>query len=208
MASAARADEIRRPDVRETHYRELPNFRDHGMQVDADLLRIAANLQRKYGEAFASEAGWRHMIAQDSRCSQCGISHPVGHMPGATTVPEALKRLAAHGLLIHRPLAKGKILPDGTPCRHGTTLVYLPQCRHERRAMLTRARREERDPYRVVPRVSESLKDAKQEIAKVFELPRTMTEDDRARKRAEDTRRARELEAQWAQEERGKPPPD
>jgi len=200
---------VRRPKLRESRYPELPNLRDFAMSVDRDLLEISGNLQRKYGEAWASEAGWRTMIAQDVRCPQCGISHPAGHMPGPSTIPKAIRRLAKHGLVLYRSLRKGDVMPDGSVCRKGTMLVYVPQGRHEKRALRSLAEhRAERDPYRVVPRGAKALKDTKKAIAKVFELPRAMTEDDRARKRAEDTRRARELAAQWDQEERGKPPPD
>ena len=79
-ASVALAPKVRRPGTREVFPRtEAPNFRDAGMMVDAPLLNVVASLQKRYGEAFASEAGLRQMIAQDT-----------GHMPGVDTIPRAL----------------------------------------------------------------------------------------------------------------------
>jgi hypothetical protein len=186
---------VRRPKLRESRYSELPNFRNHAKQVDNWLLDTAASLQRKHGEAWASEAGWRKMIGEDS-----------GHMAGPSTVPKAVRRLAKHGLVLYRNLRKGDVMPDGSLCRKGTMLVYVPQNRHEKRALRTLAEhRAERDPYRVVPHAAKSFKDTKKKIATVYELPREESMD---RKVSE----ARRLIAQavavdpslWL----GKPPPD
>jgi hypothetical protein len=187
---------VRRPKLRESRYPELPNFRDFAMTVDRDFLRLAGRLQSKHGEAWASEAGWRKMIAEDS-----------GHMPGPSTVPKAVRRLAKHGLVLYRNLRKGEVMPDGSLSRKGTSLYYTPVGRHQKRALKSLAEhRAERDPYRVL-RLKDAQKEMAKEKAKLFAVPRVMTEEDRARKVAEDLRRAREL-GLYDEEKRGKPPPD
>jgi hypothetical protein len=185
---------IRRPKLREV-IRDVPNFRDHGMMVDRALLKIVANLQRRHGEAWASEAGLRHMIAQDT-----------GHMPGVSTVPKALDRLERAGILVHRELRRGKVLPDGDVCRLGTVLIYLPQNRAARRALAARARRQnDPDPYRVRPRAPSDLADVRKEIARAVE-PHAPDEREQAaaRARQQGTAALAELAAQWERETPGK----
>jgi hypothetical protein len=109
----------------------FPNFRDHGKTVDAPLLKVIASLQKKHGEAFASESGLRRMIAEDT-----------GHCPGVDTVRRALERLERYGIVRQVWLKPGGVLPFGQVCTHGTRLVYLPQCRIERRALVARRRRD------------------------------------------------------------------
>jgi hypothetical protein len=167
------------------------------MQVNNWLLKNVANLQRKHGEAWASEAGMRKMIGEDS-----------GHMPGPSTVPKAVRRLAKHGLMLYRSLKKGDVMPDGSICRKGTMLLYVPVNRQEKRALRTLAEHQaERDPYRVVPNAAKSFQDTKKKIATVYKLPRDPNEESMDRKVSE----ARRLIAQsvaadpslWL----GKPPP-
>jgi hypothetical protein len=174
---------------------EHPNFRDHGRTVDAPLLRVLANLQRRHGECFASEAGLRRMICED-----------VGHMPGVDTVPCALERLEAQGLLEQRWLKPGGILPDGSVCTHGTRLVIVPRCRIHRRGLAARARRDG-TTNRVQERMLQTLEQAR---ASAMKPPPPA--DDRARalerKRAEDLARLAQLADAWALEDaaKGRPP--
>jgi hypothetical protein len=100
-----------------------PNFRDHGRTVDRPLLRVATNLQRRYGRAWASEGGLRKAICEDT-----------GHMPGKTTISKALVRLAVQGLVVQVWLVAGQILPTGEVCTHGTRLVWVPKGDRGRRA--------------------------------------------------------------------------
>jgi hypothetical protein len=100
-----------------------PNFRDHGRTVDRPLLRVATNLQARYGRAWASEGGLRKMICED-----------VGHMPGKTTIAKALVRLALQGLVVQVWLVAGQILPTQEVCTHGTRLVWVPRGDRQRRA--------------------------------------------------------------------------
>jgi hypothetical protein len=103
---------------------EYPNFRDHGMTVDVALLRLCTNLQKKYPlGGFASERQHRKMLCEDT-----------GHMPGKDTIPMALKRLAAQGLVVHMWLVKGQIGPDGAPLKYGTRIVYVPKTDRQRRS--------------------------------------------------------------------------
>jgi hypothetical protein len=127
--------------------RDLPNFRDHGRTVDRPLLALLANLQRRHGKAWASEAQLRAMTFED-----------VEHMPGVSTLPKALNRLEAQGLLFQQHLLPGGILPDGSPCTHGTRLIWLAANRHSKRAIRVRARCE-----RVTNRVS--LKQGEKNVA-------------------------------------------
>lgn len=156
-ASVALAPKVRRPGTREVFPRtEAPNFRDAGMMVDAPLLNVVASLQKRYGEAFASEAGLRQMIAQDT-----------GHMPGVDTIPCALERLERQGLVRQVWLKPGGIKPDGSPCTYGTRLIFLPRCRTERQALQARARRQG-ETRRVNVRELANLRQAKDKIAKLF----------------------------------------
>src|ERR1700682_3720959 len=103
--------------VREVVSRDrFPNFRDHGKMVDRPLLDLLARLQKRYGEAWASEDGLRRMICED-----------VGHMPGVDTIACAPERLERQGAVRQFWLKPGGIKPDGSPCTFGTRLVHLPQ---------------------------------------------------------------------------------
>jgi hypothetical protein len=175
---------------------EFPNFRDHSRMVDGPLLNVLASLQKQYGEAFAAESGLRRMICEDT-----------GHMPGVDTIPTALERLEAQGLLTQEWLRAGGIKPDGTPCLKGTRLVRLAVNRRERFAFRSRAReRDRRDgtTRRVNRNALQTLAQARASIASAVAPP-----DDRQqaadRKRTEDLRRLAELGDEWAKPER---PPD
>lgn len=101
--------------------RDLPNFRDHGRTVDTGLLRLIGRLQAKYGRAFVSERSLRAMLHED-----------VAMMAGVSTIPKALVRLAAQGLVVQVWLVAGQILPDGSPCTHGARLLWCPQNRRQK----------------------------------------------------------------------------
>lgn len=138
----------------------MPNFKGAGRTVDAALLRLLGNLQRRHGEAFASEAGLRKMLAEDEHL-----------MPGQDTIRRALRRLEAQGLVAQVHLLAGGIRPDGRVCTHGTRLVRLPQCRRQARAMKVRARRAEPEQRRLTTR---TLEDARRLLAGAAAVAKTV----------------------------------
>jgi hypothetical protein len=190
-----KANPIARPRTREVIPRaRCPNFRDAGRTVDAPLLKVLANLQKKHGEAFASEAGLRHMIAQDT-----------GHMPGTDTIRRALERLEALGLVAQVWLKPGGILPDGGVCTYGTRLVHVPACHRDRRALRARARRDG-ETRRVHRRALAELGSARAQVAAILTPAPAPAVDFERRRRAQ-------LEALAALERDGFPsspsrPPD
>lgn len=172
-----------------------PNFRDHGRMVDRPLLNILASLQRKHGEAFASEAGLRRMICEDT-----------GHMPGVDTVPTALERLQRWGLVEQQWLRPGGLLPDGSPCTYGTRLVVVPQCRAQRRRLSSKNRREgvQRRPDR---RALATLDKARATIAQRL-APLPTADASLERRKQEALAAIRDLEAAWRLEGEPRKPPD
>lgn len=181
---------------------EFPNFRDHGRTVDRALLDLIARLQKRYGEAFASEASLRRMVCEDT-----------DFMPGLDTIRRALTRLERQGLLEQHWLRAGGERPDGLVCTHGTRLIVIYQCRRDRRAMRARAQGRAGEQRRVQRRMLHTLEQVR---AAAFQ-PRELAPEGDARaaaleeKRRRDTERARELEAQFAAEDlaRGlRRPPD
>jgi hypothetical protein len=172
-----------------------PNFRDHGRMVDRPLLAVIGNLQKRHGEAFASEAGLRRMICEDT-----------GHMPGVDTIPSALERLEATGILVQRWLKPGGLLPDGSPCTFGTRIVFLPQCRRHKRALFHRNRREG-VTGRPDRRALDSLRQARASIAAALTPPAAPTVDYEQRKR-DAIAAARELERSWLRARDPDKPPD
>jgi hypothetical protein len=174
----------------------FPNFRDHGRMVDRPLLDVLASLQKRYGEAFASEAGLRRMICED-----------VGHMPGVDTVPTALERLERQGVLVQQWLKPGGVKPDGSPCTFGTRLIALPKCRQQRRGMLARANRREGVTGRIDARALRSLDQARRAIGKELAPVPAPAADALERRRESELARLRALEQAWADEpEPDKPP--
>jgi hypothetical protein len=164
----------------------FPNFRDHGRMVDRPLLAVLASLMKKHGEAFASEAGLRRMICEDT-----------GHMPGVDTIPTALERLEETGVLTQRWLKPGGLLPDGRPCTYGTRLVYLPQCRPHRRALASKRNRREGVTGRPDRRALDTLQAARASIGKAV-APIAERDGGLDRRRDAELARLRDLEAQWA----------
>jgi len=148
LASAPRKkrNDVERPGTRAVVPRTLwPNFRDTGGSVDYALLRILENLQRRWGWSHVTEAGLRQMVCEDT-----------GKMPGVGTLPAALERLSAQGLLYQEWLIKGGVLPNGEVATAGVRLVRVAASRSERRAFLgrrpkpARGRRKLRAPRRVM----------------------------------------------------------
>jgi hypothetical protein len=173
---------------------EWPNFRDHGRMVDRALLHVAGNLQRKYGRSWASEAGLRRMICQDT-----------GHMPGVTTIAKALVRLARYGVVVQVALAPGQLKPDGELCTHGTRLVWIPRTQRQRHA----AKRFNADQDRSKRYYTRPVSfDVRRELAKIGAAERPSMPpaplDMRARAREQIEQARREHPELWA--DGGKPP--
>jgi hypothetical protein len=175
---------------------DVPNFRDYGMTVAGDLLRILGNLQKNHGYAWASEAGLRSMIEIDT-----------GHLPGVGTIPQALDRLEVRGAVRQFWLVRGGILPDGDECKCGTRLVILPQNRRERRAFVINGKRGKREmvTFRSNRAIVASVEQAKKQIAKAMT---PLADGDLARRKQSDLARLADLAAQWAREPKPDKPPD
>jgi Fe2+ or Zn2+ uptake regulation protein len=153
----------------------LPNLRDNGMTIDRHLLNLIGRLQHRWGHAFASEAGLRWMIFEDT-----------GKMPGLDTVRRALKRLEVRGLIVQLWLYRGGIMPDGGVCTAGTRCIALRVAgkgRYEPR------NRNQGVSGRVNHRALHSLTQARKAIAKELAPgPRELTPQekfDRARRDAQ-----------------------
>jgi hypothetical protein len=173
---------------------EHPNFRSAGKMVDAPLLRVIASLAKKYGQAFASEAGLRRLVCEDA-----------GRMAGVDTIPTALERLEARGIVAQRWLRPGGQLPDGNNCTRGTRLVWLPQCRHDRRALRVVARnRRETVSGRVDRKALATFEKARAAIGKTLTAHAPPTSASLERRKEEAIAALRELERAWAAE----PPPE
>ncbi len=204
LENSLRADgptvKIRRPKTREVIPRgEVPNFRDHGKTVDGPLLRLLSNLARKHGAAFASEAGLRHMLAEDT-----------GHMAGVDTIPCALERLERQGILEADWLKPGGILPGGETCTYGTRQIVLPQCRRDRRGFAVRAReRNRRDGVtgRVNRHALLSIGEARAKAAKALPPLPSAAVDFERRRRAQ-LEAIAELERQGFDDKPPERPPD
>lgn len=190
--------EVARLRTREVVGRDrFPNFRDHRKMVDGPLLRVVASLQKKYGRAFASEAGLRRMICEDT-----------GHMPGVDTVPTALERLEREGIVWQRWLRPGGTLPDGRPCTYGTRVVFLPQCRHDRRGLRAVRNRRETISGRVDKQALATLEAARRAIGKTLAPGGGPPPIDLEARRQDAIARLRELEAMWGAESKPEKPPD
>lgn len=194
----SRPSSVRRPRTREIiSTARHPNFKSAGRTVDSALLRIVGNLQRRHGEAWASEAGLRQMICEDT-----------GRMPGLDTIRRALSRLGRQGVLEQVWLRPGGVLPDGSVCTHGTRLILLPQCRRARLGLAHKARREG-ETRRVQRRMVATLAGARASAFKPMAPPAASAERaaDLDAKRRADTARLAELARQWQEDPaRGRPP--
>lgn len=174
--------------------RDLPNFRSNGRTVDAGLLRLIGQLQKKHGRAFPSERSLRAMLFED-----------VAMMAGVSTIPKALVRLGAQGLVVQEWLYAGQILPDGSVSTHGTRLLWCPQNRRQRqsaRAHNAKQNRRVGEHNRFVP-VGKASELVKTLAAGKAPVPAERTTDLRTRVDAAKAALAA-LTAQWARE--GKPP--
>lgn len=188
---------------------EFPNFRDHGMNVEAPLMRLLCSLSRRYGEAFVAESGLRQMICEDVRCPECGKTHPEGHMAGVDTIPQALERLELQGLIAQEWLFAGGLKPDGEPCGRGMRLIRVATNRQMRFAFAARARSRNRREgvTRKVELRRATVEQAQKNIGSMVRDQDAHTRELEAhRKRQEDAARLRELEALWAREAPEKPP--
>lgn len=167
MSSPAAAEPckrtIERPKTRETlgKYRArtgtaAPGFRERRKSVDAPLLRIVGNLQKKYGWTYVAEAGLRQMIYADT-----------GILPGQDTVRRALNRLARLGYLHQVDLEKGGVMPGGGVADAGVRLIRVAMSRAERHAFMARSRNKKREKTtgRVNHRAMFELMTAKREVA-------------------------------------------
>jgi hypothetical protein len=177
---------------------EFPNFRDHGRMVDRALLRLTQNLQRRYGQGWASEGGLRRMICQDT-----------GHCPGVTTIAKALVRLARYGIVVQVHLVGGQILPDGELCTHGTRLVWIPRTARQRQAA-KRFNKELAAAGERRYRTRMSMRDVRELTAKIGaaerpSMPPAPAMDPRARAREQIERARREHPELW---DEGSKPPD
>lgn len=181
--------QVARPGLREK-IRGIPNFRDHGKTVDAGLLRLLCRLQRRHGVAWFAEAGARKMLCED-----------VGHMPGVGTIPAALARLEASGLLTRDWCTRGSIMPDGSVASEGCVLVTVPQARIEpriARAMAGRTRQERIVRGRIHPQRIHELRARMGTIAPRPARVDVETFEDKRR-------RALDLAAAWDAKDRGPP---
>lgn len=134
---------------------DLPGFRERGRSVDDALLRILCRLQEAHGWSYATEAGLRKMVAEDTATK-----------PGQDTVRRALDRLAAQGLLHQVWLLKGGLMPSGKVCTAGVRLVRVALSRAERSSFLYRARgKREKTTGRVNHRALFELMTAKGKLA-------------------------------------------
>jgi hypothetical protein len=182
---------VERPGTREPVPTTLwPNLRDHGRTVDASLLRILGHLQARYGEAFATEAGLRKMFCEDE-----------GHMPGVDTVPKALRRLEAQGLLEQRHLVRGGILPDGQVCSAGARLIVLHQLRDRRTRRAWASARE-----RVTGRIQRSKAASLDAARSSMFTPQASRDGADDRQRQADAKRAADLVRLAALAKEWKPP--
>jgi hypothetical protein len=124
------------------------------MRVDVPLIAGLASLQKRYGEAWASEAGLRKIVAENTRCPDA----PKGFMPGVDTIACALERLERQGVCKQvwlqpankRTGQRADVLPTGEKVIYGTRLVYLPRNRGQRRAFAAHAARRAEENRRAV----------------------------------------------------------
>jgi hypothetical protein len=171
------------------------------MSVEAPLLQVIASLQRRHGEAYASEAGLRQMIGDDT-----------GHMPGVRSLTCALERLARRGLVKQvwlepsnrRTGRPADVLPTGERVIFGTRLLFLAQSRGQRRAFRAHAAARRRENRRAFL----SLVQARTTIAHAVDQAAPLTAE------TWEARRRAQLAAAAAWMDQGldalppKPPPD
>ena len=166
------------------------------------MLKVIASLQRRYGEAYASEAGLRKMIADDT-----------GHMPGVRTLTCALERLERQGVLKQVWLQPGDKrtgrpkdrLPTGELVKWGTRAIYIARCRRERFAFRSHARlRREENQRRFL-----SLTQARTAIAQaVASVTPALSADAWEARRQAQLAAARAFVAEGLDVAPPKPPPD
>jgi len=127
-------------DIREKRS-DLPNFRDHGMMVDAGLLKLVRNLQKlQGGYALVSERSLRAMMHEDTLDCSCGGCDGKGHLPGVDTLRKAMQRLEPLGYIERRQVRRGSTRPDGELAQVGSLCLRVPVNRGQQRAIASRAR--------------------------------------------------------------------
>jgi hypothetical protein len=177
--------------------RDLPNFRDAGRTVDTPLLRLVGRLQAKFGRAFVSERSLRAMLFEDTAL-----------MAGVSTLPKALTRLGAQGLVVQVWLVAGQILPDGSACTHGARLIWCPQNRRQKKSAAAHNAKQDRrigERNRLVPVGAASALLGKLAAGKALAPVERVADEHLARREAAKAALA-ELAALWQRE--GKKPPD
>jgi hypothetical protein len=182
------------PEHSRARVRDLPNFRENGRTVDTGLLRLIGRLQKKFGQAFVSERSLRAMLFED-----------VAMMAGISTIPKALVRLGAQGLVVQVWLFAGQIMPDGNPASHGLRLIWCPQNRRQRQTARSHNAKQDRragERNRYIPQGQARALVEKLAAGKA-PAPVERTIDSRAR--VDEAKAAlAALAAQWARD--GKPP--
>lgn len=120
---------------------DLPNYRDHGMMVDAGLIKLVRNLQRLHGGyALVSERGLRAMMHEDTLGCSCGRCGGRGHLSGVDTLRKAMQRLEPLGYIERRQVRRGATRPDGELAQVGSLCLRVPVNRGQQRAIKARAR--------------------------------------------------------------------
>jgi hypothetical protein len=186
-----RCPSVPRPRTRE-RVTGRPNFRDHGLTVDRWLLALLQRLSRHHGVAWASEAGLRGMICEDS-----------GHMPGVGTLAQALARLERQGVVEQHWLLPGGIVPTGAVCTHGTRLIWLPQNHWQRRSAAARARaRNRREGVTGRVQVGSATRLLAQLVAPPPPPPAAPAGEDLVALVRREQERLRQLAERWAAEQR------
>ena len=202
------------PRTRERLRGAMPGFRDEGWRLDGPLLELLVSLQRAHGWAFASEARKRQMLAQDT-----------GHMPGVMSIPDAEDRLEARGLLVVFRVVSGGVMPDGQEARAGVRKIRVLSrvreqmaARAEYQQRLARTKAKDPSRQRAERRIAEravmmpvekllaGLRRPAQPWAPRAVMAGELDEQTRRKRIDEQTRAARELEAQWEREDKAKGP--
>lgn len=183
--------DVARPGLRKRVPRAVcPNFRDdRGGAVAPHLIRLLQRLQKRHGEAWASEASLRHMVAQDS-----------GHMPGVGTIPAVLDRLEESGLVEQVWILAGSLLPTGESAHHGTRGIRVAMSRAERRAIRARVRTRrfrERRVLRSVEQAQDVLRQSPHETPAAHPVMTSSSAEDFEARRSTALQQLRELDERW-----------
>lgn len=109
-------------------------WREDGLTIERELLRVISNLVKRHGVCFASEASLNRMLWED--CHRAA---------GESVIRHRLYELREQGVIVMLHLeGGGDALPNGERCTYGTRLIYIPQTREGRRALEAVERMKER----------------------------------------------------------------